>query len=87
MAAQKSAHKSSATVSNKDALKIGLWCAIATLIISIITTRAWQDMLALGHAFIYMVIAFVAVSGVALILNWVMRNDTQNDDPNYPVLR
>ncbi|NJC55794.1 hypothetical protein [Brevibacterium marinum] len=87
MAPSKSGKKSTSTVSYKDALKAGLVCGVVVLILAIIVTRAWQDGTAFGFAFLYAGVAFVAVSGVACILNWVMRNDTQNDDQTYPVLR
>ncbi|MCM1010994.1 MULTISPECIES: hypothetical protein [Brevibacterium] len=87
MATSNSAKKSSSTVSYKDALKVGLVCGVAVLILSIIVTRAWQDSDAFGYAFIYAGIAFVLVSALSAVLNWVMRNDTQNDDQSYPVLK
>ena len=43
MATSKPAKKSSSTVSYKDALKVGLVCGVAVLILSMIVTRAWQD--------------------------------------------
>lgn len=87
MAPSKSEKKSTSTVSYKDALKAGLICGVAVLILAIVVTRAWQDTTAFGYAFIYAGIAFVLVSLFACILNWVMRNDTQNDDQTYPILR
>ncbi|MCI4012100.1 hypothetical protein [Brevibacterium sp. ZH18] len=87
MAPSKPAKKSTSTVSYKDTLKVGLVCGIAVLILAIIVTRAWQDHTAFGFAFVYAGIAFVAVSLVASLLNWVMRNDTQNDDQTYPILK
>lgn len=87
MAPSKSEKKSTSTVSYKDALKVGLVCGVAVLVLAIIVTRAWQDATAFGYAFIYAGVAFVVVSLVACILNWVMRNDTQNDDQTYPVLK
>lgn len=87
MAASKSEKKSSSTVSYKDALKVGLVCGIAVLVLSIIVTRAWQDGTAFGFAFVYAGAAFVLVTAFASILNWVMRNDTQNDDQTYPILK
>ena len=87
MAPSKSEKKSTSTVSYKDAVKVGLVCGVAVLVLAIIVTRAWQDPAALGYAFIYAGVAFVLVTIVACILNWVMRNDTQNDDQTYPILR
>ena len=74
-------------MSYKDALKVGLVCGVAVLILSIIVTRAWQDSTAFGFAFVYAGAALVLVSAFACILNWVMRNDTQNDDQSYPILK
>lgn len=87
MAASKSAKKSTSTVSYADALKVGLVCGIAVLILSIVVTRAWQDPAAFGFAFIYAGVALVLVSALASVLNWALRNDTQNDDQTYPVLK
>ncbi|TSI11541.1 hypothetical protein [Brevibacterium aurantiacum] len=87
MAASKSEKKSTSTVSYKDAFKAGLVCGVAVLILSLIVTRAWQDPTAFGFAFVYAGVAFVLVSACACILNWVMRNDTQNDDQTYPILK
>ena len=87
MAASKSAKKSSSTVSYKDALKVGLVCGVAVLILSMIVTRAWQDSGAFGFSLIYAGVAFVLVTALASVLNWGMRNDTQNDDQSYPVLK
>ncbi|WP_309131990.1 hypothetical protein [Brevibacterium sp.] len=86
MATSKSSKKSSSVVSYKDALRVGLVCGVAVLILSIIVTRAWQDASAFGHSFLYAAIAFVAVSLTACVLNWVMRNDKQNDQ-SFPVLK
>lgn len=79
--------KPTSTVSYKDAIKVGIVCAIATLVLAIVVTRAWQDGRAFGHAFIYAAAAFVVVSGFASYLNWVMRKDTQNQNQSYPVLK
>ncbi|WP_231443685.1 hypothetical protein [Brevibacterium zhoupengii] len=87
MAPSKSEKKSSSTVSYKDALKVGLVCGVVVLVLAIIVTRAWQDGTAFGFAFIYAGAAFVLVSAMACILNWVMRNDTQNEDQTYPILK
>ncbi|RBP67133.1 hypothetical protein DFO66_102186 [Brevibacterium sanguinis] len=86
MATTNSPRTSSSTMSFKDALKIGLVCGIAVLLVSVIVTRAWQDPTAFGHSFLYAAIAFVAVSLTACVLNWVMRNDDQNDQ-SFPVLK
>ncbi len=74
-------------MSYKDALKVGLVCGVVVLVLSIIVTRAWQDGTAFGFAFIYGGAAFVLVSAMACLLNWVMRNDTQNEDQTYPILK
>lgn len=87
MATSKSAKKSSSTVSYKDAFKVGLVCGVAVLILSIVVTRAWQDPAAFGFALIYAGVAFVAVTALASVLNWALRNDTQNDDQSYPILK
>lgn len=79
--------KSTSTVSYKDAIKVGFVCGIVTLVLAIIVTRAWQDGRAFGYAFIFAAAAFVLVSAFASILNWVMRNDTQNKDQTYPILK
>ncbi|WP_210603681.1 hypothetical protein [Brevibacterium oceani] len=79
--------KPTSTVSYKDAIKVGVVCAIVTLILALIVTRAWQDGRAFGNAFIYAGAAFVIVSAFASFLNWVMRKDTQNKDQSFPVLR
>ncbi|MDN6666879.1 MAG: hypothetical protein L0L36_08435 [Brevibacterium sp.] len=87
MATSKSEKKSTSTVSYKDALKVGIVCGVAVLVLSIIVTRAWQDPTAFGFAFVYAGAAFVLVTGFSCILNWVLRNDTQNEDQTYPVLK
>lgn len=87
MVAKKSPRTSSSTVSYKDALKFGVICGVAVLIVSIVVTRAWSDPDAFGYSFIYAGVALVLVSATTSILNWVMRNDTQNDDQTYPVLK
>ncbi|KHS51124.1 hypothetical protein AE0388_3196 [Brevibacterium linens] len=79
--------KPTSTVSYKDAIKVGAVCAIVTLVLAIIVTRAWQDGRAFGYAFVYAGAAFVVVSGFTSYLNWMMRKDTQNQDQSYPVMR
>ena len=79
--------KSTSTVSYKDAIRVGFVCGIATLILAIIVTRAWQDGRAFGYSFIYAAAAFVFVAGFASYLNWILRKDTQNKDQSYPVMR
>ena len=74
-------------MSYKDAFKVGLICGVLTLVLSIIVTRAWQDVTALGYAFLFAGVALVAVTVTTCILNWVMRNDTQNDNQTYPILK
>ncbi len=86
MATSKSPKKSSGSMSYRDALKVGLVCGVAVLILSIIVTRAWQDSTALGHSLIYAAVAFAAVSLTACVLNWAMRNDRQNDQ-SFPILK
>lgn len=92
MAPSKSAQKSTggkptSTVSYKDAFKVGLGCGVVTLVLAIIVTRAWQDLTALGYSFVFAGVALVVVTLMACLLNWVMRNDTQNENQTYPVLR
>lgn len=79
--------KSTSTVSYKEAIKVGFVCGIVTLVLAVIVTRAWQDGRAFGYSFLYAAVAFVTVSVFACILNWVMRNDTQNKDQSYPILK
>ena len=79
--------KPTSTVSYKDAIKVGVYCGIATLVLALIVTHSWQDPRAFGYAFIYAGAAFVLVAGFASYLNWVMRKDTQNKDQSYPVLK
>ena len=87
MSVKKSARSTSSTVPVKDVFKVGIGCAVAAFIISIIVTRAWIDHSAFVHSFIYAGVAFVVVTILAFILNAVMAGDTQNEDQSFPRMK
>lgn len=69
----------------RDALIMGMIAAAIVLISTIVFTRAWHSLGAMGLCGLYTVVAFVVVSGIAMLMNWIVRNDHQ-DDKQYPVL-
>lgn len=79
------APRRSRQVPYSDALIIGMIAAAVVLLSTIIFTRAWQSMLALGLCVLYSAIAFVVVGGSSMLLNRLVRDDYQ-DDKDYPVL-
>ncbi|WAL39458.1 hypothetical protein BRM1_09225 [Brevibacterium sp. BRM-1] len=69
-----------------DALVLGMIAAAVVLISTIVFTRAWLSLAAMGLCGIYTVAAFVLVAGVSMLLNRLIRNDGGDEEEQYPVL-
>ncbi|GAA2102269.1 hypothetical protein GCM10009823_25640 [Brevibacterium salitolerans] len=77
-----------------DALKIGGWVALIVFVVSTIMTagRRFAEeglaaVMSLGFPLLYAVIAFVAFSGVAMLMNWVVSRKESAESIDGPVLR
>lgn len=73
-------------VTYQHALMFGVIAGLVVFISTLIFTQAWRSLTALGLCVLYTLITFVVVSGIAALLNWVTRNDTQHEATEFPML-
>lgn len=74
-------------VTYQHTMIFGFIAAMVVFISTVIFTQAWKSLTALGLSVLYTVITFVVVTAVAALLNWIMRNDTQHENTEFPVLK
>ncbi|WP_029088536.1 hypothetical protein [Brevibacterium album] len=86
-------HAGRKSVPYSDALKAGMWVAIIVFVLSAIMTRGRQfaeqglsAVLELGLPLLYAAIAFIAFSGIALLMNWVVSRKDSQESIDGPVL-
>ncbi len=73
-------------VTNQDALVFGFIAAMVVFVSTLVFTKAWTSLTALGLVVLYTLITFAVVSLSALGMQWLTRNDKQHENRDFPVL-
>ena len=73
------------TITPRECFGMAGVAAAVVLVTTIIVTRGWADLKAIGLCLLYTAITFVVFSGITLLLGRILRNQEMKD-PDRPVL-
>ena len=73
-------------VNFRDVLLFGFIASMSVFAITTVVLQTWRSLHNVGVSVLLTLITFVVVSGVAALLHLVTRNDTSQQDAQYPVL-